>query len=57
MADIHRLSIAELTVAYRRGVLTPRAVTEHYLARIDAHDPILRAYTQVDRDRALAAAD
>lgn len=57
MTDIHRLSIAELTAAYRRGVLTPRAVAEHYLARIDAHDPTLRAYTAVDRERALAAAD
>lgn len=57
MTDIHRLTIAELTAAYRRGVLTPRAVTEHYLARIDAYDPALRAFTNVDRERALAAAD
>jgi aspartyl-tRNA(Asn)/glutamyl-tRNA(Gln) amidotransferase subunit A len=57
VTDIHRLSIAELTAAYQRGVLTPRSVTEHYLARIDAHDATLRAYTNLDRDRALAAAD
>lgn len=57
MTDIHRLSIAELGEAYRRGVLTPRMVTEHYLARIDAHDRDLRAFTEVDRERALAAAD
>lgn len=57
MSDIHRLSIAELTAAYRRGALSPRVVVEHYLARIDEHDPILRAYTHVDRERALAAAD
>ena len=57
MTDIHRLTIAELTAAYRRGVLTPRAVTEHYLVRIDAHDTTLRAFTHVDRERALAAAD
>ena len=57
MTDIHRLSIAELTAAYRREVLTPRSVTEDYLARIDAHDATLRAYTHVDRAKALAAAD
>jgi len=57
MTDIHRLSIADLIAAYRRGVLSPRAVVEHYFARIDAHDPTLRAYIQVDRERALAAAD
>ncbi len=57
MTEIHRLSIAGLTDAYRRGALTPRAVTEHYLARIDAYDPVLRAFTWVDRAAALAAAD
>lgn len=57
MTDIHRLDIAGLTAAYARGVLTPRTVVEHYLARIDAHDPVLRAYTHVDRERALDAAD
>jgi aspartyl-tRNA(Asn)/glutamyl-tRNA(Gln) amidotransferase subunit A len=57
LTDIHRLTIAELTAAYRRGALTPRVVTEHYLARIDAHDPTLRSYTHIDRERALAAAE
>ena len=57
MTDIHRLAIADLTAAYTRGVLTPRTVVEHYLARIDAYDPTLRAYTHVDRERVLAAAD
>jgi aspartyl-tRNA(Asn)/glutamyl-tRNA(Gln) amidotransferase subunit A len=57
VTDIHRLDIAGLTAAYTRGVLTPRTVVEHYLARIDAYDPGLRAFTHVDRERALAAAD
>jgi len=57
LTDIHRLSVAELAAAYRSGALRPREVVEHYLARIDAHDPALRAYTHVDRERALAAAD
>lgn len=57
MTESHRLDIAALTAAYARGVLTPRSVVEHYLARIDAFDPTLHAYTHVDRERALAAAD
>ena len=57
MTDIHRLGIADLVAAFARGVLTPRTAVEHYLARIEAHDPALRAFVAVDRDRALAAAD
>ncbi len=48
--------IHELTDAYRRGDLTPTAVAEAYLARIDALDGRLGAYLTVVRDQALAAA-
>ncbi len=48
--------IHELTDAYRRGDLTPTAVAETYLARIDALDGRLGAYLTVVRDEALAAA-
>jgi aspartyl-tRNA(Asn)/glutamyl-tRNA(Gln) amidotransferase subunit A len=48
--------IHELTDAYGRGDLTPTAVTEAYLARIDALDGRLGAYLTVVRDQALAAA-
>ena len=48
--------IHEVTDAYRRGDLTPTAVTEAYLARIDALDGRLGAYLTVVRDQALAAA-
>ena len=50
-------TIAELHAAYRSGETTPRAVVEALLARIDRLNPGLRAYTEVDRDRALTAAD
>ena len=48
--------IHELADAYRRGDLTPTAVAEAYLARIDALDGRVGAYLTVVRDQALAAA-
>ena len=48
--------IHELTDAYRRGDLTPTAVAEAYLARIDALDGRVGAYLTVVRDQALTAA-
>ena len=52
---IHR-PIHALTDAYRRGDLTPTAVAEAYLARIDALDGRVGAYLTVVREQALAAA-
>jgi len=52
---MHR-PIHELTDAYRRGGLTPTAVAEAYLARIDALDGRVGAYLTVMREQALAAA-
>jgi len=52
---MHR-PIHELTDAYRRGGLTPTAVAEAYLARIDALDGRVGAYLTVVREQALAAA-
>jgi aspartyl-tRNA(Asn)/glutamyl-tRNA(Gln) amidotransferase subunit A len=48
--------IHALTDAYRRGDLTPTAVAEAYLARIDALDGRVGAYLTVVRDQALTAA-
>jgi len=53
---IHYCTIAELGRAIRAGALTAVAVTEHFLDRIDALEPHLRAFTVVCRDRALAQA-
>jgi len=52
---MHR-PIHELTDAYRRGELTPTAVTEAYLARIAAHNDRVGAYLSVVREHALGAA-
>lgn len=56
MSDLHRLDIAGLRAAYAAGTATPAQVVDHYLARIDAHDPQIRAYVEVDREGARAAA-
>ena len=53
---IHYRSIVELGRAIRTGELTAVAVAEHFLDRIDALEPRLRAFTVVCRDRALAQA-
>lgn len=50
-------TITQLHAAYASGETTPRAVVEALLARIDRLNPGLRAYTEIDRDSALAAAD
>jgi aspartyl-tRNA(Asn)/glutamyl-tRNA(Gln) amidotransferase subunit A len=49
-------TIHELADAYRRGDLTPTAVAESYLARIDALDGRVGAYLTVMREHALASA-
>jgi aspartyl-tRNA(Asn)/glutamyl-tRNA(Gln) amidotransferase subunit A len=49
-------TIHELADAYRRGDLTPTAVAESYLTRIDALDGRVGAYLTVMREHALASA-
>jgi aspartyl-tRNA(Asn)/glutamyl-tRNA(Gln) amidotransferase subunit A len=54
--DLTRLTIHELTAAYRRREATPTRVTEAYLERIEKLDGQVGGYLTVTRDRALAAA-
>jgi aspartyl-tRNA(Asn)/glutamyl-tRNA(Gln) amidotransferase subunit A len=49
-------AVHELSASFRRGDLTPTAITEAYLARIAALDERVGAYLTVARDQALAAA-
>ena len=53
---IHYRSIVELGRAIRDRELSAVAIAEHFLDRIDALEPRLRAFTVVCRDRALAQA-
>ncbi|WP_380875752.1 amidohydrolase [Sphingomonas sp. DBB INV C78] len=57
MIELHQLDIAGLRAAYAAGETTPAAVVDHYLARIDAHDPAIRSYIEIDRAAARAAAE
>jgi aspartyl-tRNA(Asn)/glutamyl-tRNA(Gln) amidotransferase subunit A len=55
-SELCYLGIAELHRAFQTRRLSPVEVTEAYLGRIEALDPILRAYTTLDGDKALSAA-
>ena len=54
--DLTELPLAELAARYRAGTLSPRDVTESYLARIAALDGALHAYVTVTTDVARAQA-
>jgi aspartyl-tRNA(Asn)/glutamyl-tRNA(Gln) amidotransferase subunit A len=56
MNDWHRSSITELHGAFSRGDTTPSEVLRHYLARIEAYDPLLKTFVEIDRDGATSAA-
>lgn len=49
-------TVADLAAAYRQGTLSPVAVAEAALARIERLDGSLHAFVRVARDRALAEA-
>ncbi len=56
MQDWLRMSAAQLGRGIAAGKIDPVALTETYLAAIDAHPATPSIYTQVTRDRALAEA-
>lgn len=55
-SDLPDLSAVELLAAYEARTLSPVAVVQAVLARIEAWDPTLNAVWTVDADAALAAA-
>ncbi|MBL1101447.1 Asp-tRNA(Asn)/Glu-tRNA(Gln) amidotransferase subunit GatA [Streptomyces coffeae] len=56
MADLTRLTAAEIAVKVASGELTAVEVTEAHLARIEAVDEKVHAFLHVDREGALAQA-
>ncbi|MDX2156008.1 MAG: amidase [Hyphomicrobiaceae bacterium] len=54
---LHELSIAEAGTLLRSGAVKSTALAEHALARIERHDPTLRSFILVARERALADAE
>jgi aspartyl-tRNA(Asn)/glutamyl-tRNA(Gln) amidotransferase subunit A len=55
--DWHDQTISDLGQRIRNGNLSPVALTEHYLNRIDSLDGTLNAYRMVCRERALGEAE
>ena len=53
---LHYQSFLALSAQIKAGAITPLAVTEALLARIDRHDTALKAYTTVQADRAIERA-
>ena len=54
---IHQLSVRQMSEQLRAGILSSRAILEHYLARIDRINTTLNAIVTLDIDGARAAAD
>lgn len=52
MSELHHLTAVEQLDSLRRGEVTPLELTEHYLARIEQHDPELGAFAVIDADGA-----
>src|SRR5207302_95370 len=55
--DLAFAGLARLSELLSRGQVTPRELTEFYLARIERIDPTLGAFISVRAERALAEAD
>ena len=51
MPELHELSVAEAAAQIRAGTLSPVALAEALLARIDALDAHLQAWVTIDRTR------
>jgi aspartyl-tRNA(Asn)/glutamyl-tRNA(Gln) amidotransferase subunit A len=56
MAPLHTLGVAEGVALVRQGEVSPVAMAEACLKRIEALEPTLQAWVTIDREGALAAA-
>ena len=56
MPEPYELSVADAAAQIRQGALSPVALAESLLARIDALDSDLQAWVTIDREAVLAAA-
>ena len=56
LTNIHYAAITDLAPHIAKGALSPVALTEHMLARIEAIDPTLKSYATVMADSARAQA-
>ncbi len=53
---MHKLTLAELSAGLRARRFSSVEVTEHFLRRIEQHNPSLNAYITVTKERAIARA-
>src|SRR5688572_27290076 len=56
MTDLHYRSASDLAAALRRREVSSRELLEHFLARVEKHDPAINAVVTLDADRARARA-
>ncbi len=56
MNEWHGLGVSELQGVFAREELSPSQYLDHMLARIDALNPTLNAFLELDRENAVAAA-
>ena len=56
MAEPHQLSVAQVREQIREGQLSPVALAESLLDRIQSLDPTLQAWVTVDREKVIAEA-
>ena len=54
MAEIHELTAVQLRDALRSGDVSARQAVEHFLARIDAGNPLLGAFITVTAEQAMS---
>lgn len=57
MFELHHLSALDQGQWLRSGQISPRELVEHYLERIERHNPSVGAVTVIEAERALARAD
>ena len=53
---MHQLTLTQLQQGLASGDFTARDIAEHYLSRIEAHDPQLNSFITITADQALAQA-
>lgn len=57
MADLHELGAAEISRTIRAGTLSPVDLLRALLKRIEAVDPVVKAWVHLDREAALRVAE
>lgn len=57
MTSLHQLTLAEIRDSLQQKTFSSREITQHFLDRIEQHNPTYNCYISIDSQGALAAAD